>query len=69
MDYLPTISQRITLALLRPHRKLSIPELVRETGVDRKELLPVLNLMIGRGYVDVLGNRVARKTFLKSGGF
>jgi hypothetical protein len=67
MEHSPTVCQKITLALLQPHKKLSVPQLIRETGVAGRELLPVLNMMIGRGHVVVDGSRAARKTFLKAG--
>jgi hypothetical protein len=35
-----TICQKITLALLPAHKSLTVPQLVRETGVAGRALLP-----------------------------
>jgi hypothetical protein len=64
MDNSPTVCQRITLALLEPHKKLTVPQLIRETGVAGRDLLPVLNRMIWGGHVLADGNRVMRKTLV-----
>jgi hypothetical protein len=64
-----TVCQKITQALLEPHRYLTVTELIRETGVPGPCLLPVLNRMVGTGGVIVRGNRVARLTFVRAGGF
>ena len=69
MDYSLTICQKIMRALLPPHRRLTVSQLIEETGVAGYALLPVLNRMIGSGHVVVTGNRVSRKTFLKAVGF
>jgi hypothetical protein len=64
-----TVCQKITQALLEPHRHLAVAELARETGVPAPCLLPVLNRMIGMGHLAVQGKRVGRRTLFRAGGF
>jgi hypothetical protein len=64
-----TPCQKIVLALLEPRRALTVRELAAETGIAGRDLVPVLNRMIGIGSVVVCGNRVSRLTFKRAGGF
>jgi hypothetical protein len=66
MDNTPTVCQRITLALLRPHKKLTIRQLIRETGVPGDEILPVVNRLIGSGHLVTRGNKVMRLTLVRA---
>jgi hypothetical protein len=68
MDHSPTVCQKIILALLRPHKKLTVPQLIRETGVPGDEILPVVNRLIGSGHLVIQGNKVMRLTLVKDGG-
>jgi DNA-binding GntR family transcriptional regulator len=63
-----TVCQLIDLALLQPGKALTVNELIVETGVSGRALLPVLNRMIGIGVVVVRGNKTARLTFVRDGG-
>jgi hypothetical protein len=59
-----TICQKIIRALLRPHEKLTIPQLIRETGVRGHEILPVVNRMIASGHLLIRDSGVMRLTMV-----
>jgi hypothetical protein len=67
MEHSPTVCQKITLALLQPHKKLSVPQLIRETGVAGWELLPVVNELIRKGHLMRQGYCVMRRTHIGGG--
>jgi len=66
------LRQAIIKALLKPHKILTLPQLVREVGVSGDDLLlfaVALGELIDRGQVLVCGDRYIRKTFMKAEGF
>jgi DNA-binding transcriptional regulator GbsR (MarR family) len=64
-----TVCQLIGQALLYAQRPLSIPELTAMTGISGRDLVPVVNKMLGIGTVVLIGRRVARPKMREAEGF